>query len=251
MQSRKKFIALLAVTLFGVTTFVPSVEAAKSNANVEFEAPDEAPAILNPDYPDEAPTDEQEEERDDNVTGDYGVLTLDFISDLNFGKQKLSPKAETYFLENATTPFAQVTDVRDTGKGWRLVAELDSFKDTSNLSSLPGATITLNNTSHVTQSENKSAAPTSAPEEIILSADNTSTPITTASDTTAGEPQGLGTWITRWIDIDENPNSNESVALNVPAAVATEDKHTADITWTLYNTPTGTDVEAVNVVTEP
>lgn len=234
MQSSKKIITLLAITLFGVATFVPSVEAAKSNANVEFKAPTTPPAILNPDNPEETLEPEEAEVRGDNPTGEYGILTLDAVSDFNFGEQELSAKNETYSLTNKSTPFAQVTDVRGTGEGWRLVASLDSFTDEDTKASLPGATIRLNNTTHDKQKENGSEAPTSVSDEIVLSSDNASKTITTAAK---DKNQGLGTWITKWVDSADK----EGVVLDVPAAVATKGTHTAEITWTLYNAPDGTD----------
>ncbi|WP_168125802.1 hypothetical protein [Aerococcus sp. HMSC10H05] len=46
--------------------------------------------------------------------------------------------------------------------------------------------------------------------------------------------------------MDGTGEENKSVTLTVPAAVATEGKHKGPTTWTLYNTPDGTEQEPLN-----
>lgn len=46
--------------------------------------------------------------------------------------------------------------------------------------------------------------------------------------------------------MDGTDEENKSVSLTVPTAVATVGKHKGTITWTLYNTPSGTEQEPLN-----
>lgn len=245
LKLHKKFLSLgLMSTLLLSAVAVPTAEAVDSNASVEFDAPSKPADILDPDNPDNenGATDDQLDEG--NTSNEVGALTLDFVSNLNFGKHELSANPETYYAKNTTTPFAQVTDVRGTGEGWRLVASMSSFKQGEGetaTDSLPGATITLKNGS--TTSSNLAAGPETS-SSIKLTSDNEPQNITTAE-----AKKGLGTWITRWLDNDTETDFNQNVSLDVPAAVATKGAHNSTITWTLYNTPDGFEEEPTTVAT--
>lgn len=247
MKLHKKFLSLgLMSTLLLSAVAVPTAEALDSAASVEFDAPSEPADILDPDNPDDENGATEDQLNEGNTSNEVGALTLDFVSNLNFGTHELSANPETYYAQNTTTPFAQVTDVRGTGEGWRLVASMSSFEQGEGetaTNSLPGATITLENGSNVTSSTNLAATPETL-SPIVLSSDNVVQDITTAEDN-----EGLGTWITRWTDSDAETDFNQSVSLDVPAAVATEGAHNSTITWTLYNAPTGSEVEPTTVVT--
>lgn len=249
MKLNKKLLSIIAVAGVGVASVWPTlstVYATTSKATVDFIAPTTAPDILNPDNPNDPVTPGQIDEGEE--TNQVGVLTLDYVSNFNFDTQKLSAKNETYYATNEQTPFAQVTDVRGTGEGWHLTAQLASFTvktdetDETVEASLPGVSITLKNAQNATQAGDVNAAPITS-QEVNLSADKTAATITTAEAN-----KGMGSWITRWLDQDSDVEGNENVALHVPAAVATKGAHTADITWTLYNTPTGDEVS--NTTTE-
>lgn len=241
MKLHKKFLSLgLMSTLLLSAVAVPTAEAVDSNASVEFSDPSAPADILDPDNPDNENGATDDQLNEGNTSNEVGALTLDFVSNLNFGTHELSANPETYYAKNTTTPFAQVTDVRGTGEGWRLVASMSSFKQGEGetaTDSLPGATITLENGSNVTTSSN-GAAPPETLSSIELTPDNGPQNITIADD-----DEGLGTWITRWTDF------NQSVSLDVPAAVATKGAHNSTITWTLYNTPDGFEVEETTKAT--
>lgn len=233
MKKNVKNLSLLFALLLTGTMVTP-VNAATSNASVEFIAPTAAPEILNPDNPNEDATSGQIEEG--SITNEVGVLTLDFASNFVFGENELSATAESYNLLNVTTPFVQVTDVRGTGEGWRLTASLSGFTESAQ-PSLPGAKILLANTTVVASDENTSAlnTPTTEIGTIVLTSDNTEINITTATEPN----RGMGTWLTRWQDDDADiSNGNANVTLEIPASVARTGNHNAKITWTLYDTPT-------------
>lgn len=244
MKLHKKFLSLgLISTMLLSAVAVPTAEALDSEASVEFVGPSAPADILNPDNPDNENGATEDQLNEGNTSNEVGALTLDFVSNLNFGTHELSANPETYYAENTTTPFAQVTDVRGTGEGWRLVASMSSFEQGEGetaTDSLPGATITLENGSNVTTATNGAATPETL-SPIVLSSDNEVQDITIAEAN-----EGLGTWITRWTDSDAETDFNQSVSLDVPAAVATKGAHNSTITWTLYNAP---EVEPTPVAT--
>ncbi|AMB97013.1 WxL domain-containing protein [Aerococcus urinaeequi] len=235
MKKINKFMAALSIGLIGAGLYTPTVDALTSNATVDFTNPSEAPAIVNPDNPDGEPL--ENPNTDGEVSGEFGPLTLDYVSNFDFGSQILSSKNESYVATNNRTPFAQVTDVRGTGAGWRLVATLNGFTQEDE-TSLEGSTISLSNGNVVTTSDTNSVPAPAVTSEITLTTGE-------SSDVTVAElTEGRGTWLTVW-------DNNQNVVLNVPAASATVGQHTGTITWTLYNTPTETDSEPVNQTTQP
>ena len=241
MKKFNKILTALSLGLIGAGLYTPTVDALTSNATVDFTNPTQAPAIVNPDNPGGEPL--ENPETDGEVSGEFGSLTLDYVSNFDFGSHELNRNEQNYFAENQRTPFAQVTDVRGTGAGWRLVAQFNGFTQDGN-ASLQGAEINLTNSELVTTQDNMNTAPTTSSAGIVLNQN-------AADITIAEEGQGKGTWLTKWADDDNAAAFNQSVVLSVPAAVATAGEHTGTITWTLYNTPTGTDSEPVNQTTQP
>lgn len=234
MKLNKKILSLVAISSLGFLSVIPSANALTSEANVNFTEPTTLPDIVDPDDP-STPL-EPEPAPGGNVNTEPGSLTLDYVSHLEFGSHALSPRAQTYYAQNEKTPFAQVTDVRGTGAGWRLTASLSNFTDGTD-DSLEGATITLLNDAGdiVTTPDNFNAAAPTLTNEITLNSSTNDTQLVTNALANTGK----GTWVTRWQDNDTETDYNQSVALNVPAAVATEGAHTATITWELSNAPTG------------
>lgn len=236
-------MAALSIGLIGVGLYTPTVDALTSNATVDFTNPTKAPAIVDPDNPGGEPL--ETTDTDGKVSGKVGSLTLDYVSNFDFGSHELNRNQQNYSAVNQRTPFAQVTDVRGTGAGWRLVARFDGFTQ-NDAKSLQGAVINLYNSKLVTTADNNlNTPPTTSDSEIVLNKDKV------VNITTADVVEGKGTWLTTWADKDNVESGNQSVVLSVPAAVATEGKHTGSITWTLYNAPTGEDPESVNQTIEP
>lgn len=237
MKLNKKLLSIMALGTLGIGVFAPTIHAADSTATIEFGTPTEAPEILNPDNPD-APLDD-DQPGVGTETNEYGVLTLDFVSNLQFETQKLNPNVTQYSanLVNKTRPFAQVTDIRGTGNGWVLRAQLGEFTndvDETNQETLAGTTITLNNGIAVTPKGNNSEEPdvvSNAPDTLLTAGG------AAVNVTTAATGAGMGTWLTRW--------TNDDITLNVPAAAASQGNHTSTITWTLYDTPEGADEDEV------
>lgn len=227
----KKRISISIVSLAAAVLFAGNVDAAPSNAGITFSSGVDAPDVLDPsdptiEYEPTGPTDPQ-----DDVTGESGALTLDYVSSVSFGAQTIESGTATY---NSTTlrPFIQVSDRRGTGEGWNVTAQLSNFAFEGE-NTLSGAA--LNFTDGEVISNSTSAAP-AAEDSVVLSAGGDAATVVTAE-----EDAGLGSWITRWYPSDTAPTGeNDNVRLEVPSGAATLGDHTAVITWTLSATPTGT-----------
>ena len=226
----------LAVSLIASGT-IYAEEPANSNATVNFTAPDDPVGPVDPTDPTQPNTDSPED--NGNITGQNGPLSLDYVSHLDFGNQEISTSEEIYSSET-TEPYIQVTDLRGSGEGWDVTAEVSNFiSDEDGTVSLPSSSIQLNNGDTVSTSE--SANPV-VPASINLVTGGDSTTVVSAASRVAEEPvntaQGLGTWVTRWL-AGEGNTENGNVTLTVPGSTATAGSHTATITWTLETGPTG------------
>lgn len=159
-------------------------------------------------------------------TGNPGPLSIDFISNIQFGSQDISTKTETYHALNEH-PYVQVTDKTGQGKGWDLVATASEFKDSSGSKTLKGAELTFLNGQTNTNAANVSAAPTA--QQRVSFTNQSAQPIMTAQ---AGE--GKGTWVDVW---SGKANDNGNVTLKVLPGSADEATYTATIDWTLTIAP--------------
>lgn len=235
-----KTLILLSVGLLMLTAVSTAVEAADSNASVNF-VPDnetELQPVLDPENLTPPLPEEELSEGVQNSTP--GLLTLDFVSNINFAEQKVSA-TEQHYHSTTLRPFVQVTDIRGTGQGWSVTASMEGFKTINSedvgVSSLKGATITFKGGEVDTNGSGE------APEVISqITEDNVSSfTLGTNSDAITvvnAEPgEGMGTWVTRWLDPDKSTPLNENVTLTVPGGTATTGNHTAIITWTLKNSP--------------
>ncbi|MBC1359496.1 WxL domain-containing protein [Listeria booriae] len=212
---------LTKVLTVGASTFAHA-DTTTSTGKIKIEADDSAVTPLNPTNPD-SPTPGAPDPADpDNAgTGNTGALTIDFLSNIDFGTQKVSGQSEKYYAENKN-PYIQVTDKRGTGAGWTLTAAATDFKDGSK--TLKGAEMSLTDGKVRTQSDNQSAAPTTS--DVTL---NGSSQAVLSAEANAG----MGTWLDVYPGTEGN---NENVSLYVPAGNLAGDYSTA-ITWTLEDSP--------------
>ncbi|MBC1813797.1 WxL domain-containing protein [Listeria booriae] len=213
--------AITAATLFGASTFAHA-DTTTSTGKIKLEADDSAVTPLDPTNPDgPTPTIPDPTDPDNNGTGNTGSLTIDFLSNLDFGTQKVSGQSQTYHAVNKN-PYIQVTDKRGTGAGWILTAKATDFKDGTK--TLKGAAMSLKDGQVKTQSDNQSVAPTTS--DITL---NGNTQTVLAAEANAG----MGTWLDVYAGTDGN---NENVSLYVPAGNLAGD-YNSSITWTLEDSP--------------
>lgn len=232
MKNIVKKFTLVSLATLGIVASSHTVIAQNltSEGKITFENPDNE--YVPPKDPENPANDLSGGDGKTNEGTPKSLLTLDYVTNLDFGTHKVNQSATTY---NTVTekPFVQVSDRRQTGEGWNLTAQLGNFsiKDKDN-PTLVGSTITFKNANVQTPGPGKNE-PTAG--EVTLEANGASGRIASAAAKTGSlsTAQGLGTWLIDWIKDGENDN----VTLTVPANEASEGQHSATITWTLTSGP--------------
>ncbi|WP_420812307.1 WxL domain-containing protein [Listeria kieliensis] len=172
----------------------------------------------------------------DPVVPTNGPLSIDYISNVHFGTQKISGSTEVYYatldqVKDAESGaiserpnMVQITDDRGTNAGWKLTVKQEAqFKNGS--SELDGAVLKFENPT--LKSSNKSATNTPTAKAMTLS------PAGAASDVMiANANQGMGTWFDQF-GADQD-SGKQSISLTVPGDTAkVEGKYETTLTWTL------------------
>lgn len=115
--------ALISTTLLAGTLAVHADNLnEKSTAKIGLTAqdPDHPVGPIDPIDPDDNPP-------SNDPTGNTGDLRIDYMSKIDFGKQTISGKTETYTAQKpALTTEVQVSDLRGTGAGWNLQVNYDA-----------------------------------------------------------------------------------------------------------------------------
>lgn len=169
-------------------------------------------------------------------------LTIVYASSFDFGSHPVSNKAEVYNAaaqkldDNTTrTNYVQVADNRGTFSGWNLKVQMTNFTTAdSNLvanghGTLTGATVTLGDAEI-------QGAGTANPAD-ISSATTVLTPgVQSATILGATAGHGSGNSLLDFGGKD-GATKDTAIKLSVPAGVAGAAKYTADLTWTLDDTP--------------
>ncbi|MDA9428692.1 cell surface protein [Enterococcus mundtii 1A] len=191
------------------------------------------------------PLDPEMEVNPDNkpeIPEGQGRLSIDFVSQFNFGKHNISVQDQTYYAqpqlllnedgavnENEVRPnYVQISDRRPESQrnGWELaVTQQEQFKGKGN-QVLNGASITLLNQQVVT------AQGGTAPE---LQSVHPLIPGNRQTLLKAQGSEGMGTWIYRFGNAD---TAEESVMLNVPKGSNPEaTSYSTKLTWELSSVP--------------
>lgn len=232
-------LAVSMITNTG-TTYAESIY--PSEATVTFTAPTGPVAPVDPknpnnpndDYNPEVPGEDGNHGMDGNVTGDTGLLTLDYVSNLNFEPATITETTRP--LESTTIqPFIQVTDLRGEGTGWNIRAQAGNFRK-GEKNTLIGSTIDFKEGTAASSNEELSK-PDVFDFQLTTggaAADVASAAAKTTEDVTSG--QGIGTWAIGWL-ATETAEKNSKVVLTVPSFEASEGTHTAIIEWTLSDGP--------------
>ncbi|CAD5903090.1 WxL domain-containing protein [Carnobacterium maltaromaticum] len=155
-------------------------------------------------------------------TGNYGPLSIDFVSNLNFATVEIKGVETSYYATNKN-PHIQVTDTRGTDEGWRLTAQMSKFLAEDD-SELIGSTLSLLNGDIRTQSNNISAPPVGN-KGINLIPDGDVIEVMSAA-----AESGRGTWVQVFAGATD-------AALIVPGGAALAKTYTSTIDWQLANTP--------------
>ncbi|EPH87129.1 hypothetical protein D922_04397, partial [Enterococcus faecalis 06-MB-DW-09] len=207
----------------------------------------EKPSIVDPLDPLDPEVEVNPENRPE-LPEDQGLLSIDFVSQFDFGKQPMSAKEKTYYakpqrlldesgnvLENEERPnYVQVSDRRSSTEriGWRLSVTQDKQFSDMNGNELTGAQIQFENQQLVSPQDGNS--PTlKQPEEVPLIPGEKQVLLN------AHEESGTGTWIYRFGDSD---SANESVSLTVPSgAVSQASAYNTTFVWELNSVPENSD----------
>jgi len=222
LSKLKKFLTASAVAgvLLGATTLAGDVYAVgshNSNATITFTEPDDQVDVLDPTDPSKT----LDPQPDEGKTGDTGPLTLDYVTNLDFGTHAVSIAEQTYTATNDPQPFTQVTDRRGTSTGWTLTVQAATFQSNGQ-NTLPGASLTFENGTTASNLNGLDAPRVNSPINVTTGGN-------AVNVTVANVGQGRGTWVTSW--------SNDDVKLTIPQGTATEGTHTSQLTWTLSDAP--------------
>lgn len=225
--------ALISIfSLSGVVTLAAENAAPAggvSKTHISFKANDEPTGPVNPTDPDQ-PVDPDEPidptDPENPGTGNEGPLTIDYISNIQFGEQEIK-SGDTIYNASNESPFVQITDKRGTGAGWTLSAQTKGFQTADGKKQLKGATLTFQNGQVKTRTGNVSAAPTAA--DVTFNNADAKVVMTAKKDA------GRGTWVDVFSGEADN---NENVQLKVLEGSADANvDYEAEINWTLANAP--------------
>ncbi len=164
-----------------------------------------------------------------SVTFNNGALTLDHVPNLNFGTVHFSFSDKTHPSQDSSA-YVQVSDDRISfPNGWHLKVSAGLF--TSGATTLNGAQIILKN-GQVSKTTPNSSSTVTAVQTITLDAEESPTPVSVYYADTSN---GLGTWVTTWI---ENSVGQDNIMLSVPGnSMVVDTSYSSALTWTLEDTP--------------
>lgn len=235
---------LISTAVLGGEIFAAEVSR-NSNAVVVFEENTDPTNPVNPLDPDKPVLPVDTIDPDGGIPeGTAGPLSIDFISSLNFGKQKISSVDQIYFAkpqlvkdidgnsEEEVSLFAQITDNRGTLDGWSLsVKQNGQFNNgAATHSELVGAKIEFLNGEIASSSV---TIPSFINSSIDVTADGegASTVVMAAS-----EGEGSGTFVYR---LGNESSLKESAKLSVPGSTVKmkEATYRTTLTWTLNDVP--------------
>ncbi|HDR7793099.1 TPA: WxL domain-containing protein [Bacillus luti] len=258
MKKMKLGIAAFAsVAVLGTTGLSAPVSAAEYETNgvVEFTPNTDITKPVNPDNPDPnkpvVPVDPTKIDPETNPDGTpnpgtAGPLSIDYASSLDFGKNKISGKDETYYANPQTygegvaptANYVQVSDTRGTNAGWTLkVSQAGQLKnDATQNKELTGAQITITSVEAVS---NAAGVEKPVTQDITLDPNGAESLVMSAN-----EGAGAGTWVGRFgsledVEIDgETVKKNKAVSLTIPGKTAKDAvAYSTKLNWTLSDTP--------------
>lgn len=239
--------ALLLLTTGTTTALAADGGEYKSNGVVEFVANPEPTSPIDPTNPDPNNPVKPVDPTNPNGPnpGTAGPLSIDFASSLDFGKNKITNKDETYFAnaqeleDGRSVPnYVQISDQRGSNAGWTLTVKQEGqlSNDATQNKELTGAEIKLGSGQAVSNAE-AMAEPTTS--DITLDPSGAVSKVMTAK---AGA--GAGTWVDRFgtvetVDVNgESLQKNKAVTLTVPGKTPKDAvKYKTELTWTLSDVP--------------
>lgn len=190
------------------------------------------------------PESDVDPENKPDLPEDQGLLSIDFVSQFNFGSQSISAHDQTYYAqpqrllnedgtvnEDEERPnYVQVSDRRSENErnGWQLAVTQKEQFQTETKTELAGAQLQLMNQQLVTAQGGKEPS-LQATNPLKLVPGNKRTLVRAEGN------EGTGTWIYRFGNADA---ARESVALHVPKGATPEaTKYSTTLVWELSAVP--------------
>lgn len=252
-KSLKVMVVSGLITMFGVgSVFAVDGGTIDSNVGVIFEQSDVPTAPVDPENPD-VTIDPYPE-----VEGTDGPLSIDYVSDFEFGSQKISNQNQIYYAQaqktwaagqdkGTETPsgpekpnFVQVTDGRGVETGWELTVKQNGQLKTEDNKELTGAELTFKNTNIVTSAE--SAKPSlggeADPDSTIAGATKFTLDVNGSKTSVMKASNGQGAGI--YLAVFGNGSTKDSsIELFVPRSATkyANKKYNTTLTWTLTDAP--------------
>lgn len=174
-----------------------------------------------------------------------GPLRIDYISNIHFGKQKLTGTDKTYFAaydkvvekgnasNEITVPsYVQVSDDRGTNTGWTLTVSNTQFNNGT--ADLDGTVLRLEQPS-INSTNLGKADPSVVTPQIVLDGNGVASNVLVAAAN-----EGIGTWTDMFgLAPTNGETENKAVSLEVPGVSqkVKDTKYTSELTWTLTATP--------------
>ncbi|MGM0219556.1 WxL domain-containing protein [Enterococcus sp. AZ126] len=254
----KTLCSVALLTLVGVSLAAPAAANAEakslpSNGKIKFTEDNSEKPIVDPEDPDKPVVDPKEPVI---VNPDRGSFSIDAVTELNFGEDKVKAFASNpeYFAaaipvttgtgEDATEVnrgnFVQFTDVRGVANHkYKVSAQLSKqFEANANAGTfLKGATIGYSN-AKISSADPAAQWPATTVAGFTLAADAAGTGAGSSVDvlTNTDASKGIGTYTIEFGQYGDGTadTTAESVKLTVPNTnVLLADEYTAEITWTI------------------
>lgn len=177
--------------------------------------------------------------------GTAGPLSIDYVSSVSFGKNKITNQDMTYFAEpqkladgTVKPNYVQVTDTRGTNGGWTLTVKQEGQLKNATITNkeLTGSVISF------TQGAAVSIASSIAPTVNDVTLDPSGAASTVMS---ASVGAGALTWLNVFGSLEdtevngETVQKNKAITLSIPGTTPKDAvSYSTDLTWTLSDVPT-------------
>lgn len=199
-----------------------------TNNNISFKLSGSVVDPVDPTDPSKPLEKPDPEDPNNTGTGNKGPLSIDYISNFNFGTHDI-PEFKTTYEATNTHPYIQITDSRGTGQGYTLKANPHEFK-TKEGDVLEGAYMTM--ASGEVASSGVGKEPLTNNVRLV--------PGQSYTVMWAQQDSGMGTWVNKLFGNKGHLGDRGNfVGLVVPAGTAKAEAYTSTIDWSLENVPMG------------
>lgn len=242
-------LLLSLITIKGIVS-ADSFESYSSKAGIQFVPNTDPTNPVDPENPDRPTHPIDPTDPNGPQPGTSGPLSIDFASSIDFGKNKISNKDETYYAnpqhlifddgsEKDVPNYIQITDNRGTNAGWTLKVRQESQlrNDFTKNKELTGAEITLSESRAISNQPGLGAVAPKVYNVVLV-------PGSSANVMVASDGKGGGTWLDVFGKLDEKKVENKkvlknsSISLFIPGSTPKDAvKYMSKLTWMLSEVP--------------